>query len=252
MDIVTLVNQFGAAYLGLDGSLTLTLLLSRMGGGLVVTFQIFLITLIGSLPLGVLIALGRMSKIKPLAWLMRLYISFMRGTPLMLQLMAIYYIPYYVFGIKLSLLNFGPMDIGGLHVEVGWVMTACCIGFILNYAAYFAEIYRGGIQSIPRGHYEAAEVLGYSRSQTFMKIVLPQVIKRILPAMGNEVITLVKDTSLCFVLALAEMFTIVKQIVASQVSMVPFILAALVYWGFTILVEFLLGRVEKKFDYYHD
>ena len=131
-------------------------------------------------------------------------------------------------------------------------MTACCIGFILNYAAYFAEIYRGGIQSIPRGHYEAAEVLGYSKAQTFMKIVLPQVFKRILPAVGNEVITLVKDTSLCFVLALAEMFTIVKQIVAAQVSMVPFILAALVYWGFTMLVEFLLGRVEKHFDYYHD
>ena len=216
-----MINQFGADFLGLNGTLTLSSLLSQMGSGLVVTGQVFLITLLGSLPLGVLIALGRMSKIKPLAWLMRLYISFMRGTPLMLQLMAL-------------------------------VMTACCIGFILNYAAYFAEIYRGGIQSIPRGHYEAAEVLGYSKAQTFMKIVLPQVFKRILPAVGNEVITLVKDTSLCFVLALAEMFTIVKQIVAAQVSMVPFILAALVYWGFTMLVEFLLGRVEKHFDYYHD
>ena len=139
MDIVVLLNEFGATYLGLDGNLTLSLLLTRMGGGLIVTFQIFIITLIGSLPLGVLIALGRMSKVKPLAWLMRLYISFMRGTPLMLQLMAIYYIPYYVFGIKLNLLNIGPMDIVGLHVEIGWVMTACCIGFILNYAAYFAE-----------------------------------------------------------------------------------------------------------------
>lgn len=223
-----------------------------MGGGLVVTGQVFIITLLGSLPLGVLIALGRMSKFKPLAWLMRLYISFMRGTPLMLQLMALYYIPYYIFGFKLSLLNIGPTTFLGIEINIPWVMTACCIGFILNYAAYFAEIYRGGIQSIPVGHYEAAEVLGYSRSQTFMKIVLPQVIKRILPAMGNEVITLVKDTSLCFVLALAEMFTIVKQIVASQVSMVPFILAALVYWGFTMLVEFLLGRIEKRFAYYHD
>ena len=208
-----------------------------MGGGLVVTGQVFIITLLGSLPLGVLIALGRMSKFKPLAWLMRLYISFMRGTPLMLQLMALMFGPYYLFGLSLG---------------SDWKFWACDIGFILNYAAYFAEIYRGGIQSIPVGHYEAAEVLGYSRSQTFMKIVLPQVIKRILPAMGNEVITLVKDTSLCFVLALAEMFTIVKQIVASQVSMVPFILAALVYWGFTMLVEFLLGRIEKRFAYYHD
>ena len=252
MDIVTLINEFGAAYLGLDGSLTLTILLLRMGGGLVVTFQIFVITLIGSLPLGVLIALGRMSKFKPLAWLMRLYISFMRGTPLMLQLMAIYYIPYYAFGIKLNLLNIGPIDIAGAQFEIGWVMTACCVGFILNYAAYFAEIYRGGIQSIARGQYEAAEVLGYSGSQTFMKIVLPQVIKRILPAMGNEVITLVKDTSLAFVLALAEMFTVVKQIVASEVTMVPFILAALFYWLFTLLAEFVLGRIEKKLSYYHD
>ena len=247
-----MLNQFGADYLGLSGGLTLTSLLTQMGGGLVVTLQVFAITLIGSLPLGVLIALGRMSKFKPLAWLMRLYISFMRGTPLMLQLMALYYIPYYIFGLKLNLLNIGPTTIMGVEVNIPWVMTACCIGFILNYAAYFAEIYRSGIQSIPRGHYEAAQVLGYTRSQTFMKIVLPQVIKRILPAMGNEVITLVKDTSLCFVLALAEMFTIVKQIVASQVSMVPFILAALVYWGFTMLVEFLLGRIEKHFAYYHD
>ena len=252
MDIVVFINQLGATYMGLDGSLTLTTLLTRMGGGLVVTFQIFVITLLGSLPLGVLIALGRMSKFKPLSWLMRLYISFMRGTPLMLQLMAIYYIPYYLFGIKLNLLNVGPIDIGPAHVEIGWVMTACCIGFILNYAAYFAEIYRGGIQSIARGQYEAAEVLGYSGSQTFMRIVLPQVIKRILPAVGNEVITLVKDTSLAFVLALAEMFTVVKQIVASEVSMVPFILAALFYWLFTIFAEFVLGRIEKKLSYYHD
>ena len=252
MDIVSMLNQFGATYLGLDGNLTFVMLLSRMGGGLIVTFQIFFITLLGSLPLGVLIALGRMSKVKPLAWLMKLYISFMRGTPLMLQLMAIYFIPYYVFGVKLNLLNFGPYDIGPLHIEVGWVMTACCIGFILNYAAYFAEIYRSGIQSIPRGQYEAAEVLGYTRAQTFMKIVLPQVIKRILPAMGNEVITLVKDTSLAFVLALAEMFTVVKQIVASEVSMVPFVLAALVYWGLTMLTEFALSRIEKHYSYYHD
>ena len=247
-----MINQFGADVLGLNGALTLSSLLAQMGSGLIVTGQIFIITLIGSLPLGVLIALGRMSKVKPLAWLMRLYISFMRGTPLMLQLMAIYYIPYYLFGIKLNLLNIGPMEIGPFHVEIGWVMTACCVGFILNYAAYFAEIYRGGIQSIARGQYEAAEVLGYSGSQTFMKIVLPQVIKRILPAMGNEVITLVKDTSLAFVLALAEMFTVVKQIVAAQVSMVPFILAALVYWGFTMLAEFLLSRIEKHYAYYHD
>ena len=227
-------------------------MLGLLGQGLIVTAQIFIVTLVGSLPLGVLIALGRMSKFKPLAWLMRAYISFMRGTPLMLQLMALNYLPYYLLGIPLGKLSIGPCDIGPLHVDVPWVMTACCIGFVLNYAAYFAEIYRGGIQSIPRGHHEAAQVLGYSKGQTFMKIVLPQVVKRILPAMGNEVITLVKDTSLAFVLAIAEMFTVAKQIAAAQVSMTPFIIAALVYWGFTILVEFILGRIEKKLNYYHD
>ena len=133
-----------------------------------------------------------------------------------------------------------------------WKFWACDIGFILNYAAYFAEIYRSGIQSIPRGQYEAAEVLGYSKAQTFMKIVLPQVIKRILPAMGNEVITLVKDTSLAFVLGIMEMFTQAKAIAASQVSMLPYIIAAGIYWCFTIFVEFLLNRIEKRLDYYHD
>ena len=227
-------------------------MLALLGQGLIVTGQIFVVTLVGSLPLGILVALGRMSKIKPLAWLMRGYISFMRGTPLMLQLMALNYCPYYLFGISLGDLNIGPFQLGPVTVDIPWVMTACCIGFILNYAAYFAEIYRGGIQSIPRGHHEAAQVLGYSRGQTFMKIVLPQVIKRILPAMGNEVITLVKDTSLAFVLAIAEMFTMAKQIAAAQVSMMPFIIAALIYWGFTIFVEFILGRIEKKLNYYHD
>ena len=212
-------------------------MMSLLGSGLVLTGQIFIVTLLGSLPLGVLIALGRMSKFAPLAWLMRAYISFMRGTPLMLQLMALMFGPYYLFGMQLG---------------ADWKFWACDIGFILNYAAYFAEIYRSGIQSIPRGQYEAAEVLGYTKAQTFMQIVLPQVIKRILPAMGNEVITLVKDTSLAFVLALAEMFTVVKQIVASEVTMIPFILAALFYWLFTILAEFVLGRIEKRLSYYHD
>ena len=212
-------------------------MMGLLGQGLLLTGQIFVVTLIGSLPLGVLIALGRMSKFKPLAWVMRAYISFMRGTPLMLQLMALMFGPYYLFGIQTG---------------SDWKYWACDIGFILNYAAYFAEIYRGGIQSIPRGQYEAAQVLGYSKMQTFMRIVLPQVIKRILPAMGNEVITLVKDTSLAFVLTIAEMFTVAKQIAAREVSMLPYIIAAAIYWGFTIFVEFVLNRVEKKLDYYHD
>ncbi|MBE5077847.1 amino acid ABC transporter permease, partial [Anaerotignum lactatifermentans] len=143
------------------------------------TVQIFVLTLVGSIPLAVPVAFARMSRIAPLRAVARIYISIMRGTPLMLQMFAIYFAPYYVFGIELT-------------PDSKWY--ACIVAFIINYAAYFAEIYRSGIQSIPRGQYEAAEVLGYTRAQTFARIVLPQVVKRILPAMGNAVITLVKDT----------------------------------------------------------
>lgn len=205
--------------------------------GFALTAQIFVITLVGSLPLGVVVALARMSKFKPLAWIAQLYISILRGTPLMLQLMAIMFGPYYLLG-----LNMGS----------DWKFWACAIGFILNYAAYFAEIYRSGIQSIPRGQYEAANVLGYAKAQTFMKIILPQVIKRILPAMGNEIITLVKDTSLAFVLGIMEMFSAAKALAASEVSMVPYAIAALIYWVFCLVIEFILNRVEKRLDYYHD
>ena len=201
------------------------------------TLQSFLLTLVGAIPLGVPGALARMSKFAPLSWLARAYISVLRGTPLMLQMFAIYFAPYYVFGIELT-----PAS----------KFQACVIAFILNYAAYFAEIYRSGIQSIPRGQYEAAEVLGYSRSQTFFRIVAPQVAKRILPAMGNEVITLVKDTSLAFSIGVAEMFSTAKALVASQVSMVPFAIAATFYWVFNFIVEVALGQLEKKMDYYHD
>ncbi len=206
-----------------------------LGSGLMLTVRIFVITLIGSLPLGIVVALCRMSRFKPLSLLAQLYISILRGTPLMLQLMAIMFGPYYLFGMQMG---------------SDWKFWACSIGFILNYAAYFGEIYRSGIQSIPRGQYEAANVLGYSRAQTFMKIVLPQVIKRILPAMGNEIITLVKDTSLAFVLGIGEMFSQAKALSAAQVSMVPYALAALVYWVVCLLIEFVLGRIEKKMNYY--
>ena len=212
-------------------------MMGLLGSGLLLTGQIFLVTLVGALPLGVLVALARMSRFKPLAWFARFYISILRGTPLMLQLMALMFGPYYLFGLQMG---------------SDWKFWACDIGFILNYAAYFAEIYRSGIQSIPRGQYEAAEVLGYSRTQTFMKIVFPQVIKRILPAMGNEVITLVKDTSLAFVLGLMEVFTRAQAIAASQVSMMPYLIAALIYWACCLIIEFLMNRAEKKLDYYHD
>ena len=212
-------------------------MLSMLGQGFVVTLQIFFLTLVGSLPLGVVVALARMSRVKPIAWIMKFYISVMRGTPLMLQMFFIYFAPYYIFGIPLSMES---------------KFSATIVAFIINYAAYFAEIYRSGIQSIPRGQYEAAEVLGYSRLQTFMKIVLPQVIKRILPAMGNEIITLVKDTSLAVAIGVAEMFSTAKALVASQVSMLPFVFAAVFYWVFNFVVEVVLGRVEKKMGYYHD
>ena len=212
-------------------------MMSILGSGFLMSLRIFIITLVGALPLGIVIALARMSKFRPLSLIAQIYISFMRGTPLMLQLMAIMFGPYYLF-----------------HLSMGstWKFWACAIGFILNYAAYFAEIYRSGLQSIPRGQYEAAEVLGYSKSQTFFRIVLPQVIKIILPAMGNEIITLVKDTSLAFVLGIAEMFTEAKAIAASQVSMVPYALAAALYWVFSLAVEFFLNKFEKKMSYYHE
>ena len=212
-------------------------MMAMLGRGFVITVELFFLTLLGSLPLGVLIALGRMSSFKPLQLLMQFYISIMRGTPLMLQMFAIYFAPYYVFGINLT-------------PDSKW--TATVIAFILNYAAYFAEIYRGGIQSIPRGQYEAADVLGYSSAQTFMKIVLPQVIKRILPAMANEIITLVKDTSLAFAIGVAEMFSTAKALAAREGSMIPFLLAGAFYWLFNMVVEFIMARAEKRLDYYHD
>lgn len=205
--------------------------------GLGLSAWIFVVTLVGSLPLGIVVALCRMSSFKPLSLLAQFYISILRGTPLMLQLMAFMFGPYYLLGMNMG---------------TDWKFGACAVGFILNYSAYFAEIYRSGIQSIPKGQYEAALVLGYSRSQTFFKIVLPQVIKRILPAMGNEIITLVKDTSLAFVLGMAEMFSVAKALAASNVSMIPYAIAALIYWVFCLFIEFILGRVEKKLAYYRD
>ncbi len=206
-------------------------------GGFVTSLQVFAFTLLGAVPLGVVVALGRLSRFAPLRWITRVYISIMRGTPLMLQMFAVYFMPFYVFGIKTG---------------AGFKFTACIIAFIINYAAYFAEIYRSGIQSMPQGQYEAAQVLGYSPRQTFFRIILPQVIKRILPAMGNEIITLVKDTSLAFSVGVAEMFTASKALVASQRTMVPFMIAALIYWITCMIIEFGLGRAEKKLGYYHD
>ena len=210
-------------------------LIRELGGGMWISAEIFILTLLFSLPLGLVVAFGRMSKIAPVRWISKLYISIMRGTPLMLQLMMIYFGPFYLFGIQNT-----PT----------WKNTAVAVGFVLNYAAYFAEIYRGGIESIPNGQYEAAKILGYSKGQTFMRIILPQVVKVILPSVTNETITLVKDTSLAFTIGILEMFTVAKALASAQASMIPFIFAGVFYYIFNFVVAFLMERLEKKLNYY--
>lgn len=217
------------------GKMTLQQILMQLAGGMGTSIQIFAVTLIFSLPLGLFVALGRMSKNKLLQAVIKVYISIMRGTPLMLQLLVVYFGPFYLFGMK----------IGG-----SYRFLAIIIGFALNYAAYFAEIYRSGIESMPQGQYEAARVLGYSKAQCFCHIIFPQVVKRILPSITNEVITLVKDTSLSFSLAYAEMFTIAKQIAASQTTFIPFVVAAIFYYVFNLVVAVAMETIEKKMSYY--
>ena len=210
-------------------------LIRELGGGMWISAEIFILTLLFSLPLGLVVAFGRMSKIAPVRWISKLYISIMRGTPLMLQLMVVYFGPYYLFGMRIS---------------TGYRMTAVLIGFAINYAAYFAEIYRAGIESIPVGQYEAAEVLGYSKAQTFVKIILPQVVKRVLPPVTNETITLVKDTSMAFTISIAEMFTVAKQIGAAQTSVLPLLAAGVCYYIFNLVVASFMEYLEKKTSYY--
>ncbi|MCI8670212.1 MAG: amino acid ABC transporter permease [Lachnospiraceae bacterium] len=207
----------------------------QMKDGMTETVKIFFLTLVLTLPLGLLVAFGRMSKNFIIRNLTKFYIAIMRGTPLMLQLLVVYFGPFYLFRIRLT---------------TEYRFYAVIIGFVLNYAAYFAEIYRSGIESMPVGQYEAAKVLGYNRVQTFIKIILPQVIKRILPSVTNEIITLVKDTSLAFSIAYVEMFSLAKQIAARSSTMVPFIIAGVFYFVFNLLVAFVMGRIEKKMDYY--
>ena len=205
-----------------------------MSAGMIKTALIFVLTLVGSLPLGMVVALLRKSKFAPVRGIIKGYISIMRGTPLMLQLLVWYFGPYYLFGWNIG----------------NWRFPAIITGFVLNYAAYFAEIYRGGIESIPKGQYEAAEALGYTKFQTFMRIILPQVAKIIMPSVTNEVITLVKDTSLAFTLAYQEVFSLAKQISASQTSFMPFVIAGVFYFVANYLVEVVMARIEKSMDYY--
>lgn len=232
------------------------MILQQLVNGFGKTLLIFFLTLAFSLPLGLLVCFGRMSKwaplralggegrpaalrriaaFRPIQLLFKFFISILRGTPLMLQLLAVCYGPYYLFHAKLS---------------ATWTFTALILGFVINYSAYFAEIYRGGIESMPVGQYEAAEVLGYTKTQTFFKIILPQVVKRILPSVTNEVITLVKDTSLSFVLAYAEMFTKAKQIAAAETSFTPLFVAGIFYFIFNAVVAYTMEFFEKKLSYY--
>ena len=214
--------------------MTLSTMFLTMLPGMLRTIAIFVLTLVFSLPLGMVVMMLRKSRIGVVQILTKIFIAVMRGTPLMLQLLVWYFGPYYLF----------RMPIGGYR------FTAIILGFSLNYAAYFAEIYRAGIEAIPVGQYEAADVLGYSKAQTFFKIILPQVIKTILPAVTNEVITLVKDTSLAFALAYSEVFSIAKQISSSQTSFMPFLIAGVFYFVANYAVAFGMEAVEQMFKYY--
>ena len=215
--------------------MTLRTMIEMLLGGMGKSIVIYILTLVGALPLGLLVAFGRMSKVKPLQLIVKFYISIMRGTPLMLQLLVVFFGPFYLFRV---------------NTGTGYRLVAVIIGFVLNYAAYFAEIYRGGINAIPVGQREAAQVLGYSRSRTFMTIILPQVVRHILPAVTNEMITLVKDTSLAFAISYSEMFTLAKKIAASQTTMMPFVIAGVFYYIFNFVVAFIMERCEKKLSYY--
>ena len=216
------------------------MIFQQLAGGMLKSISIFCWTLLFSLPLGLLITFGRMSNVKlfgrfrVVRGITKLYIDIMRGTPLMLQLMVVYYGPYFLW----------KADIGGFRY------IAIILAFSINYAAYFAEIYRSGIESMPKGQYEAAEVLGYSRAGTFFKIIFPQMVKRVLPPVTNEVITLVKDTSLAFALAYTEMFTLAKQVAASTASIMPLFIAGLFYYIFNFLVAMVMEKLEKRMQYF--
>ena len=230
--------------------MTLWTMILKMGDGLGKTCAIFFLTLLFSLPLGMIVALMRKSRFKVISSVTRFCISVLRGTPLMLQLLAVTYGPYY---ISVAVNKFAEVNNYAFSLDISVSrnkLIPVVIAFAINYASYFAEIYRSGLESMPVGQYEAAQVLGYSRIQTFVKIILPQVIRRILPSMTNEIVTLVKDTSMAFTVSYQEMFTIGKQIANSQTSFVPFIVAGVFYYVFNAVVGFVMGRVEKAMSYY--
>ncbi len=213
-------------------------MLLSMVKGSGITLSIFFLTLLFAIPLALPIALGRMSKNKFLSKLTNIFLLIIRGTPLMLQLLIVYFIPKLI-AVKMfdTTINFPSF-------------VASIVAFSINYAAYFAEIYRGGIEAIPRGQYEATKVLGYKPGQTFFRIVLPQVIKRIIPAMGNEVITLVKDTSLVTILSVQELMFFAKSSSNRMVSFTPLLIAGVFYFVMNYIVAFVFKKLEKKYSYY--
>jgi len=211
------------------------MIVQQLAGGFTKTLIIFVLTLLFSMPLGLLVAFCRMSKFSPLRGITKVFISILRGTPLMLQLLVAFYGPYYIFKVQLT---------------TSYRFVALILGFVINYSAYFAEIYRSGIESIPIGQYEAANILGYSKSQTFIRIIFPQMVKRVIPPVTNEVITLVKDTSLSYALAYAEMFTLAKQIAAAKTNIMPLFVAGVFYFIFNAVVAFVMETIEKKLSYY--
>ena len=199
------------------------------------TLSIFILTLLFSLPLGLIIAFGRMSKNIVINNFCKVIISILRGTPLMLQLIVWCFGPYYLLGFKVS---------------KEWRFVSIILGFSINYAAYFAEIYRAGILSIPNGQWEAAKVLGFNEKQTFFMFILPQMIKRVIPPVTNEVITLIKDTSLAFVVTYSEMFTIAKQVAANKTTIIPLFVTGIFYYIFNLFVASFMEMLEKKLNYY--
>ncbi len=207
-------------------------LMPAMISGLNTTLKVFSLTLILSIPLGVLVSLGRLSKIKPLNSAVQLYIWVMRGTPLLLQIVFIF------FGLPIVGITFDRF-------------TAVMIAFVLNYAAYFGEIFRGGIESIDKGQYDAAKVLGFTPFNTFIRIILPQVIKIVMPSIANEVITLIKDTALVYVVGLGELLRAGKIASNRDASLMPLVLVGIIYLALTALLEAIFKKFEGRFSYYH-
>ena len=200
--------------------------------GFATTMELFALTLVFALPLGLIISFGSMSKLKPLKWLVRTFVWIIRGTPLMLQLFVVLYAPGFILGF--------PMRDR---------MTAALVAFVINYAAYFSEIYRGGIESISKGQYEACQVLGMTKTQTFFKVVLLQVVKRIVPPMGNEIITLVKDTSLARVIGIVEIIMSAERF-TKQGLIWPLFSTGLYFLAFNGILTILFNKLEKKLSYF--